>query len=629
MPEPIKLRIGYVPEHFSSPLLQLGRSSWGLAHLELVSQPSGTGQMLSSLSSDQAIQQEQKIDVAVALTESLIAALAKGREDFKLVGSYVKSSLNWAVITGTSPHAERYQSIEDLKGEKIGISRVGSGSMVMASVMALLQGWTDENGKASEVQFKVQDTFENLRRGVNFPPKQTSGPSESSHAPVSTASGQISAKDFADSAESYVSKYSDGPSQPSLGAHVFSEGWKYSAAPVPLLERSFDLLADPASQNEGARRTVLRVQQVIARSSTWGTPVLYFRASTAEGTLLTLSEIESSSLLIRNTGEKSNTTLPIHTTSAPTDLDADAGTAPSEWASLSLGNHPVTDETWIMLHPCQTAPWISLLRSNDSSSQRSSSSSGVQYIEAFMNLCASAVQMRSDQSRPGTERGPSHRSGHGQSAEKPETAAFMWEWFTTKPFVDSGEVRFIGNVPTPWPSWSIAASVPTVLSNASSSPSSDSSTSRTKLHILSDFLHRLQAQIIQFTSDEDEALRFVQNEMGYEASDVKLWYERVRWVGDSRSSLEEQHSVPSSSVAASQTHKEDVKTKTKQTGQDTSTSTVSKETLLSTLQTLLRAGAIPAPSCSDADNTNDAAAWNVKSFVWALPSQDVQSGLVD
>ena len=26
------------------------------------------------------------------------------------------------------------------------------------------------------------------------------------------------------------------------------------------------------------------------------------------------------------------------------------------------------------------------------------------------------------------------------------TSAFMWEWFTTKPFVDSGEVRFV----RPW-----------------------------------------------------------------------------------------------------------------------------------------------------------------------------------
>lgn len=30
------------------------------------------------------------------------------------------------------------------------------------------------------------------------------------------------------------------------------------------------------------------------------------------------------------------------------------------------------------------------------------------------------------------------------------TSAFLWEWFTTKPFRDSGEVRFIGNVESEW-----------------------------------------------------------------------------------------------------------------------------------------------------------------------------------
>lgn len=28
------------------------------------------------------------------------------------------------------------------------------------------------------------------------------------------------------------------------------------------------------------------------------------------------------------------------------------------------------------------------------------------------------------------------------------TSAFMWEWFTTKPFADSGEVRFVSDIPT-------------------------------------------------------------------------------------------------------------------------------------------------------------------------------------
>lgn len=56
-------------------------------------QPSGTGQMLTSL--DAASAGGQKIDVAVALTEALITGIAKGRSDYALVGSYVRSSLSW------------------------------------------------------------------------------------------------------------------------------------------------------------------------------------------------------------------------------------------------------------------------------------------------------------------------------------------------------------------------------------------------------------------------------------------------------------------------------------------------------------------------------------------------------
>jgi len=34
---------------------------------------------------------------------------------------------------------------------------------------------------------------------------------------------------------------------------------------------------------------------------------------------------------------------------------------------------------------------------------------------------------------------------HGliNSVNNGSTSAFMWEWFTTKPFVDAGEVRFV------------------------------------------------------------------------------------------------------------------------------------------------------------------------------------------
>ena len=33
---------------------------------------------------------------------------------------------------------------------------------------------------------------------------------------------------------------------------------------------------------------------------------------------------------------------------------------------------------------------------------------------------------------------------------------FMWEHFTTKPFVDNGTFRRIGNCPSPWPCFVLA-----------------------------------------------------------------------------------------------------------------------------------------------------------------------------
>lgn len=42
------------------------------------------------------------------------------------------------------------------------------------------------------------------------------------------------------------------------------------------------------------------------------------------------------------------------------------------------------------------------------------------------------------------------------------TDAFMWETFTTKPYHDSGEVRRVGEVYTPWPAFMIAAREPTI-----------------------------------------------------------------------------------------------------------------------------------------------------------------------
>lgn len=154
-----KITVGTVQEHFSSPLWQLSETQWGKEAFNLVWQNSGTGQMVASLNPSQP--GGRKIDVAVALTDALIASIANGRDDFVLVGSYVRSPLEWAIITGTNPKADKFQKIDDLEHAPIGISRLGSGSQTMGYYLALQRGWK------TRPQFKVNDTFENLRKGVN------------------------------------------------------------------------------------------------------------------------------------------------------------------------------------------------------------------------------------------------------------------------------------------------------------------------------------------------------------------------------------------------------------------------------------------------------------------------------
>ncbi|RDX57243.1 periplasmic binding protein-like II [Lentinus brumalis] len=145
------LRIGYVREHFSSPLLQFAEADGGKT-FTLVECPSGTGQLIGRLENDE-------IDVAIALTDPLISGIAKGSKAYKLVGSYVTTPLNWAVITGKN---SKYNSISDLKGTTIGISRYGSGSQTMAYVMALQQGWP-----TNELKFQVNNDIRGLINSVN------------------------------------------------------------------------------------------------------------------------------------------------------------------------------------------------------------------------------------------------------------------------------------------------------------------------------------------------------------------------------------------------------------------------------------------------------------------------------
>jgi hypothetical protein len=88
------------------------------------------------------------------------------------------------------------------------------------------------------------------------------------------------------------------------------------------------------------------------------------------------------------------------------------------------------------------------------------------------------------------------------------SGAFMWEWFTTKPFADAGECRFVGSVPTPWPSWLIAAHP-----------------ARAGTAELRTFLTTLSSYVREFDSAEKrekENVKYIVDTWEYKEEDVKV-----------------------------------------------------------------------------------------------------------
>ena len=112
-----------------------------------------------------------ELDIAIGLTEGWVAAMAKDlplhgnteatprEHDFKFVGTFVETPLCWAISTGYD--RVDITDVQNLKGKKSGVSRIGSGSYVMSYVLKDREGW-DQPFDCVPLQ-----TFEALRKGVN------------------------------------------------------------------------------------------------------------------------------------------------------------------------------------------------------------------------------------------------------------------------------------------------------------------------------------------------------------------------------------------------------------------------------------------------------------------------------
>ncbi|KAJ5451612.1 hypothetical protein N7491_000794 [Penicillium cf. griseofulvum] len=140
------IRIGYVPEHYLTPL-HLALRSPAISSLPfklaLTSFPSGTGHMITSLRSNE-------IDLAIGLTEGWVAGLAGKQQasqssdgGYKVIGHWVDNPLRWAIVTGRN--RDEINGVSDLKDKRVGVSRLGSGSHIMSFVLAQQQGWKPDS----------------------------------------------------------------------------------------------------------------------------------------------------------------------------------------------------------------------------------------------------------------------------------------------------------------------------------------------------------------------------------------------------------------------------------------------------------------------------------------------------
>ena len=141
------IKIAGVPEHFNLPwhlAIENGDFEKENIDLQWTDVPEGTGKMCQML-------RDGETDVAVILTEGIVKDIIAGNPS-KIVQVYVESPLIWGIHVAANSD---YKDLADLENTTVAISRLGSGSQLMAYVNAGNQGWKTEN-----LQFKIVNTID-------------------------------------------------------------------------------------------------------------------------------------------------------------------------------------------------------------------------------------------------------------------------------------------------------------------------------------------------------------------------------------------------------------------------------------------------------------------------------------
>ena len=150
------IRITGVPEHFNLPwhlCIEGGEFEEMGIDLQWTDVPEGTGKMCQML-------RNEETDIAIILTEGIVKDIVEGN-DSRIVQVYVESPLIWGLHIDNKAS---FSSVSDLKNAKVAVSRMGSGSHLMAVVNAERQNW-DTKQLEFEIVNNVDGAIEALSSG--------------------------------------------------------------------------------------------------------------------------------------------------------------------------------------------------------------------------------------------------------------------------------------------------------------------------------------------------------------------------------------------------------------------------------------------------------------------------------
>ncbi|MFV8354503.1 substrate-binding domain-containing protein [Flavobacterium sp. XS2P14] len=146
------IKIAGVPEHFNLPwhlAIESGDFEKENIDLQWTDVPEGTGKMCQLL-------RDGETDIAVILTEGIVKDITAGNPS-KIIQVYVESPLIWGIHVAAN---SKYNTLTDLKGTTAAISRLGSGSQLMAYVNDDNQSRLHSGWKTDDLQFEIVNTID-------------------------------------------------------------------------------------------------------------------------------------------------------------------------------------------------------------------------------------------------------------------------------------------------------------------------------------------------------------------------------------------------------------------------------------------------------------------------------------